>query len=571
MSMRYGTTGKRRLLNLLQPLLPVQGQQACLSTCARNSTPPPPSQPPQKPTGFLAGTPTDPFLCNVPLSFLGLDERTKVFRAVHLLTWQDVVSNKSFQSHFPLDTLSHGSAAPPLSEARFPAPMSSDSESADSAAHSLVARAEKQRRADAARRRQHDVEQVLTRRKRASPPSASFFCRPRPPISSQGASRTHRRVAQQQQQQPQEAAASPTPAAEGSAKGPGGSSSTERGGANELAAAADAGPPALAQPDAHGGASFQASPCANGNKQRGAAQSASAQAQGHGSVSVLADTAAVVAAKALYVVEVTRARASYAEHQQLVNQVIQQQLLMGIGGGIAAGARAFEEEEEEDASLTSPEEVVAALAVEPSSIPTLMGVKDCLDYCSGNWVTMFSLLEGPGLLMRGFRSHWAGARQAGGVDAVEHLEAALQALLALASKPQGMDALLHSPPTLKRLVATLQMAHIDTSLPKLALQVLTKAMLSSEAGYVLVLRSLLCKPLHSPRTALRHGNKQPSSPPQSSDQPSASQSFPCGHSPPSTSVNANGKAPPPPGPPPPPPVVGVQPSRPAPPPPPGPP
>eukprot|EP00967_Tisochrysis_lutea_P082760 scaffold114696_cov18-Tisochrysis_lutea.AAC.1 len=28
-----------------------------------------------------------------------------------------------------------------------------------------------------------------------------------------------------------------------------------------------------------------------------------------------------------------------------------------------------------------------------------------------------SLLEGPGLLMRGFRSHWAGARQAGGVDA----------------------------------------------------------------------------------------------------------------------------------------------------------
>eukprot|EP00983_Pelagomonas_calceolata_P070978 1150998-Pelagomonas_calceolata.AAC.3 len=37
-----------------------------------------------------------------------------------------------------------------------------------------------------------------------------------------------------------------------------------------------------------------------------------------------------------------------------------------------------------------------------------------------------SLLEGPGLLMRGFRSHWAGARQAGGVDAVEHLEAALQ-------------------------------------------------------------------------------------------------------------------------------------------------
>eukprot|EP00983_Pelagomonas_calceolata_P070979 1150998-Pelagomonas_calceolata.AAC.4 len=49
--------------------------------------------------------------------------------------------------------------------------------------------------------------------------------------------------------------------------------------------------------------------------------------------------------------------------------------------------------------------------------------------------------------------------------------AAVQALLALASKPQGMDALLHSPPTLKRLVATLQMAHIDTSLPKLALQV----------------------------------------------------------------------------------------------------
>eukprot|EP00983_Pelagomonas_calceolata_P005494 179117-Pelagomonas_calceolata.AAC.5 len=89
-----------------------------------------------------------------------MDVRSGFAAWVHLLTWQDVVSNKSFQSHFPLDTLSHGSAAPPLSEARFPAPMSSDSESADSAAHSLVARAEKQRRADAARRRQHDVEQV---------------------------------------------------------------------------------------------------------------------------------------------------------------------------------------------------------------------------------------------------------------------------------------------------------------------------------------------------------------------------------------------------------------------------
>jgi hypothetical protein len=44
-------------------------------------------------------------------------------------------------------------------------------------------------------------------------------------------------------------------------------------------------------------------------------------------------------------------------------------------------------------------------------------------------VTMFSLLEGPGLLMRAFRTHWAAARQAGGLDAVEHLEAALQVCL----------------------------------------------------------------------------------------------------------------------------------------------
>ena len=69
---------------------------------------------------------------------------------------------------------------------------------------------------------------------------------------------------------------------------------------------------------------------------------------------------------------------------------------------------------------------MAALAVEACGVPTLMGVKDCLDYCSGNWVTMFLLLEGPSLLMRAFRDHWAGACQAGGVDAVEHLEAALQ-------------------------------------------------------------------------------------------------------------------------------------------------
>jgi len=48
---------------------------------------------------------------------------------------------------------------------------------------------------------------------------------------------------------------------------------------------------------------------------------------------------------------------------------------------------------------------------------------------------------------------------------------AVQALLALVSKQQGMDALLRSPPTLKRLVATLQMAGVDISLPKLTLQV----------------------------------------------------------------------------------------------------
>lgn len=46
-----------------------------------------------------------------------------------------------------------------------------------------------------------------------------------------------------------------------------------------------------------------------------------------------------------------------------------------------------------------------------------------------------------------------------------------QALLALASKQEGMDCLLHSPPTLQRLTATLQMAQVDASLPKLALQV----------------------------------------------------------------------------------------------------
>jgi hypothetical protein len=47
----------------------------------------------------------------------------------------------------------------------------------------------------------------------------------------------------------------------------------------------------------------------------------------------------------------------------------------------------------------------------------------------------------------------------------------LQALLALASKQQGMEALLQSPPTLKRLAATLHLAHVDPSLPRLALQV----------------------------------------------------------------------------------------------------
>ena len=39
-----------------------------------------------------------------------------------------------------------------------------------------------------------------------------------------------------------------------------------------------------------------------------------------------------------------------------------------------------------------------------------------------------------------------------------------QVFLALVSKYQGMDALQHSPPTLKRLAATLQMAQIDTQI-----------------------------------------------------------------------------------------------------------
>eukprot|EP00983_Pelagomonas_calceolata_P070977 1150998-Pelagomonas_calceolata.AAC.2 len=57
--------------------------------------------------------------------------------------------------------------------------------------------------------------------------------------------------------------------------------------------------------------------------------------------------------------------------------VIQQQLLMGIGGGIAAGARAFEEEEEEDASLTSPE-VVSACVKAPARAYARAFVHHCL-------------------------------------------------------------------------------------------------------------------------------------------------------------------------------------------------
>jgi hypothetical protein len=70
----------------------------------------------------------------------------------------------------------------------------------------------------------------------------------------------------------------------------------------------------------------------------------------------------------------------------------------------------------------------------------------------------------------------------------------LQALLALASKHQGMDALLQSPPTLQRLVATLQMAHTDTSLPKLALQVGLQtgmSLLSTTQALVLLLVTAL--------------------------------------------------------------------------------
>ncbi|KAF5841519.1 hypothetical protein DUNSADRAFT_12447 [Dunaliella salina] len=125
---------------------------------------------------------------------------------------------------------------------------------------------------------------------------------------------------QQQQQQQEEAAASSTPTAVGSATSAGGGNSAETEGANDFASAAAA--PGSAANIARSGALPQTSPLANGDKQSSsAAKPPSAQASERGSSSVLADTAAVVAAKALYIVEVTRARASYAEQQQLVNQV----------------------------------------------------------------------------------------------------------------------------------------------------------------------------------------------------------------------------------------------------------
>ncbi|GIL94774.1 hypothetical protein Vretimale_733, partial [Volvox reticuliferus] len=176
----------------------------------------------------------------------------------------------------------------------------------------------------------------------------------------------------------------------------------------------------------------------------------------------------LMACKALYVLEVTRSRPEWS----------------------AA--------DEGDTTFAGPEAVIVQVRNAPT-VASLTTLKECLDYCSREWLDMYCRLDGAKLLLDVLRTHEAPARQ-GYSEAVEALVVTLQCIQSLTSKPGGMTAVL-AVRGFTRALAGL-MRSVDSDVARLVLELFTKMMLFSDQSYRQVMITLLGLPESAARRLL---------------------------------------------------------------------
>lgn len=159
-----------------------------------------------------------------------------------------------------------------------------------------------------------------------------------------------------------------------------------------------------------------------------------------------------------------------------------------------------------------PQAMIVELRRSPGT-DALLGLKESLDFASGAWGALFCRMGGAALLSQALAQHVARAtRPPAGApgapppaappdDAREALSAALQSCHALMARG-GMDALLAAPGFLRHLAASLvtDVAVTGSDEARLALEMLTKALLYSGDAYVLTLQALLGLPSRPPKS-----------------------------------------------------------------------
>eukprot|EP00798_Chlamydomonas_sp_ICE-L_P020827 gene20827-27657_t len=202
------------------------------------------------------------------------------------------------------------------------------------------------------------------------------------------------------------------------------------------------------------------------------------------------DGEAMLACMALYVLEVTRTRPDWSTTQE--------------GDNLFAG----------------PEAMLSEVRRSPCA-PQLAALRDCLDYCSSHWITMFCRLDGVQLLMEAIDKHIDDALDDNNItyifvfiaidkhiddaldenqaEAVEALLEVLQCLHSILSKGKGMDAVLASPTFTRHLARMLRLdCSIDIEGVRIVLEMLTKMLMFSSRSYQLTLLSLLGLPDPTP-------------------------------------------------------------------------